>query len=151
MFALDIVNFTQQKVSLKLLTDVATYTASRLKLSGELSLVLAGDKRLHTLNKEFRSYNKTTDVLTFPAPKEIRNALGEIFINLNDCRRSRKYLVVFQKKKSFTYILVFLLIHGLLHLAGDNDETEKERLQMVAKGEKIMQELFKNDIIKENL
>jgi probable rRNA maturation factor len=151
MFSLDIINFTQQEAPSKLLIEAATYTARRLKLSGELSLVLAGDKRLHTLNKSFRSYNKTTDVLTFSAPKEIKNTLGEIFINLNDCRRPRKYLEVFSEKKSFTYILIFLLIHGLLHLAGDNDETEKERLHIIAKGEKIMQELFKNDIIKKDL
>lgn len=151
MFSLDIINFTKQKVSSKLLTAVATYTARRLKLSGELSLVLAGDRRLHTLNKKFRSYNKTTDVLTFPAPVAVKNALGEIFINLNDCHRPQKYREVFKEKKSFHYILIFLLIHGLLHLAGDDDRTEKERLQMVARGEKIMQELFKNAIIKANL
>lgn len=151
MFSLDIINFTKQKVSPKLLTAVATYTARQLKLSGELSLVLAGDRRLHSLNKKFRSYDKTTDVLTFSAPVAVNNALGEIFINLNDCRRPQRYLEVFKEKKSFNYILIFLLIHGLLHLAGDDDGTEKERLQMVLKGEKTMQELWKNAIIKANL
>ncbi|MCF7860397.1 rRNA maturation RNase YbeY [Patescibacteria group bacterium] len=151
MFFIDISNFTKQTLPVKTLEKVAIFTANKLKLTGELSLVLAGDKRLQSLNRHFRGYNKSTDILTFPAPLIMKNTLGEIFINLNDCRRPRKYLEVFSEIKSFNYILVFLLIHGLLHLAGDDDTSEKERLQMVLRGEKIMQELFKNDIIKANL
>ncbi len=151
MISFDITNFTKQTVSIKILEKVAIFVTGRLKLKGELSLVLAGDKRLQTLNREFRGYDKPTDVLTFSAPREMKNALGEIFINLNDCRRPHKYNEVFSEKKSFHYILIFLLIHGLLHLAGDDDRTEKGRLQMVFRGKKIMQELFKNVIIKANL
>ncbi|MDD2680582.1 MAG: rRNA maturation RNase YbeY [Patescibacteria group bacterium] len=151
MISLGITNFTKQSAPLKTMEAVAIFVAKKLKLTGELSVVLAGDRRLHSLNREFRGYDKVTDVLTFSAPEEMKNALGEIFINLNDCHRGYKYNEVFSEKKSFKYILIFLLIHGLLHLAGDDDKSEKERLQMVARGEKIMQELFKNDIIKANL
>ncbi len=151
MISYEITNFTKQTVSLKTLEKVAIFVTGKLKLKGELSLVLAGEKRLQTLNRDFRGHNKPTDILTFSAPKEMKNALGEIFINLNDCRRGYKYKEVFSEKKSFNYILIFLLIHGLLHLAGDDDKTEKERLQMVFRGEKMMQELFKNAIIKKNL
>jgi probable rRNA maturation factor len=151
MFSVDITNFTKQVAPLKTLEKVAIFVGTKLKLEGELSLVLAGDRRLQTLNRDFRSYDRTTDILTFSAPREAKNALGEIFINLNDCYCSYKYNEVFGEIKSFNYILIFLLIHGLLHLAGDDDKTEKERLQMVFRGEKIMQELFKNAIIKKNL
>lgn len=151
MISFAVTNFTKQAVPLKTLEKVAIFVAKNLKLEGELSLVLGGDRRLRTLNKNFRNYDKSTDVLTFSAPQEMKNALGEIFINLNDCRRSYKYGEVFSEKKSYNYILIFLLIHGLLHLAAYNDETEKERLEMVDLGEKMMQKLFKNAIIKGNL
>jgi len=151
MFSIEINNLSKRPVSLKMLRKTAEFTAKRLRLDGELSLVLTGDRRLQTLNRSFRGKDQATDVLSFSAPVIYPGALGEIFINLSDCRRPQKYLEVFGEKKSFAYILLFLMIHGLLHLAGDDDATEKERLQMVAKGEKIMKELFKHGIIREKL
>jgi ssRNA-specific RNase YbeY (16S rRNA maturation enzyme) len=43
------------------------------------------------------------------------------------------------------------MLHGLLHLAGYNDDTESERLAMIARGDKMMKELVKNAIIKAKL
>lgn len=148
MFSIDITNFTKQRVPQKLMREAATFTAKKFRLDGELSLVLAGDKRLHSLNRDYRSKDKVTDILTFPAPKGSIGALGEIFINLDDCRRAHKYADVFTEKKSFEYLLIFLLIHGLLHLCGLNDEKEVERLKMIEAGEKMMKELIKNGIMK---
>ncbi len=151
MFSIDITNLTKQRVPLKTLAQVAVFTAKRLHLQGELSLVLAADTRLKSLNRDFRGLDKVTDVLSFNSPVGAQGLLGEIFINLNDCRRPGKYQEVFKSAPSFVYLLLFLLIHGLLHLAGDDDYTEPERLQMVAKGDKIMKELVKNGIIKASL
>ncbi|MDD3285688.1 MAG: rRNA maturation RNase YbeY [Patescibacteria group bacterium] len=151
MFSIEVKNLSKRPVGLKALRRAAEFTAKRLRLDGELSLVLAGDRRLQRLNQAFLGKDKPTDVLSFSAPVISPGALGEIFINLSDCRRPQKYLEVFGEKKSFAYILLFLMIHGLLHLAGDDDATEKERLAMVARGEKIMEELMKNGIIKESL
>lgn len=148
MFSIDIINFTKQRVPQKLMHEAAAYAAKKLRLDGELSLVLAGDKRLRALNRDYRSKDKATDILTFPAPKGSIGALGEIFINLDDCRRAQKYADVFTEKKSFEYLLIFLIIHGLLHLSGLNDEKEAERLEMIAAGEKMMKELIKNGIMK---
>ncbi|PKM87095.1 rRNA maturation RNase YbeY [Candidatus Falkowbacteria bacterium HGW-Falkowbacteria-2] len=145
MFSIDITNFTAQRLPQKLVIKAATYAAKKLRLQGELSLVLAGDKRLHTLNRDYRGKDKPTDILTFPGSL---GALGEIFINLNDCRRPQKYIEVFGGKKSFEYILIFLLLHGLLHLSGLDDEKENERLAMITAGEKMMKELVKNGIMK---
>ena len=148
MISIDILNLTKQRVSLKKLKAVAEFSANYLKLKGEISVVLGGDKRLKSLNNRFRGIEKSTDVLTFLVAGEKKSLLGEIFINLNDCRRPRKYREVFSFSPSYDYLLYFLLIHGLLHLAGYNDEVEKERLAIIALGEKIMKLLQKNDIIK---
>lgn len=148
MFSIEITNLSKRPVSLKLIKTVAEWTAQHLGLTGELSLVLAGDRRLRTLNYSFLGKDKVTDVLSFNAPLVSQGALGEIFINLSDCRRPQKYLEVFSEKKSFTYLLLFLLIHGLLHLAGEDDDTEEKRLAMVAKGEEIMKKLQENAIMK---
>jgi probable rRNA maturation factor len=150
MFTLEIVNLTKQKAPLKELKLVAQFVAKSLKLQGELSLVLAGDSKMRSLNRDFRKKDKPTDVLTFPANDLDFEFLGEIFINLNDCKRPRKYQEVFSFSPSYNYLLFFLLIHGLLHLAGYSDEKEKGRLEMIEKGEKMMKLLVKNAIIKTN-
>lgn len=145
MFTVDIINLTKQGAPLKELKAVAQSVAKSLKLKGELSLVLAGDRKMRSLNRDFRGKDRSTDVLTFSANDL---ALGEIFINLNDCKRPGKYREVFSFSPSYSYLLFFLLVHGLLHLAGYSDEKEKGRLEMIQKGEKIMKLLFKNAIIK---
>lgn len=150
MFSLDIVNLTQQVVPLKILERALNFAAQRWHLQGELSLVLAGDGRLRTLNRDFRGYDRATDVLSFSAPAATPGALGEIFVNLADCHRPAKYHELFEEKQSFVYLLLFLSLHGLLHLAGYDDDTESGRLAMVAKGKKMMKELGKNAIIKEH-
>lgn len=148
MINLEIRNLTKQKVSQKELIGIVDYLAKYLNLSGDLSLVLAGDGKLRSLNRKFRGIDKSTDVLTFSAPKSVPGFLGEIFINLNDCRRIYKYREVFDFEISSKYLLFFLLIHGLLHLAGDNDEKDKERIKMIERGKNIMKLLVKNAIIK---
>ena len=147
MFTIDISNLTKQTVPVKTLAAAAVFAAKRWHLHGELSLVLAGDARLRTLNRDYRGKDKVTDILTFSAPVAAPGALGEIFINLNDCRRPQRYRDIFSDKKSFAYLLIFLLLHGLLHLAGLDDEQESERQKMVASGKKMMEELANNGII----
>lgn len=151
MFNIEIINFTKQPAPNSSLKDLASFAARRWHQAGELSVVLGGDKRLRSLNRLFRHKDKSTDVLTFSAPAGTPGALGEIFINLQDCRRPHKYLEVFLEKKSFSYILFFLLLHGLLHLTGENDDTEQGRRRMIALGEKMLSDWQKNGIIKKKL
>lgn len=148
MREVNVVNLTKEPAPLKSLKIVALATMKYLSLSGELSLVLTTDHRLKTLNRDYRGHNKTTDILTFPAPKTTANFLGEIFINLKYCSRVNQYKEVFDFKPSRDYLLFFLLVHGLLHLAAYSDEEEEGRLEMVALGKKIMTRLIKEKIIK---
>lgn len=148
MIVIDIVNLTRQKIPHKYLLAVSQYTANFLRLTGELSIVIAGDAKLRTLNREYREKDKVTDVLSFEAAIFSPNCLGEIFININDCSKPAKYLEVLGFKASRNYILFFLLIHGLLHLAGYNDEKEKERMEMINIGKSIMKKIIQKGIVK---
>lgn len=142
-----ILNLTSRKIVIKDLKLVSLAIMKHLSLSGELSLVLAADAKLRSLNRDYRGQDRVTDVLTFPTLKNIPNILGEIFINLADCERSYKYREVFDFKPSRNYLIFFLLIHGLLHLAGYSDEREKDRLEIVALGKKLLEKLIKEQII----
>lgn len=90
----------------------------------ELSLVFAGKTLSHHLNATYRGQDKSTDILTFPLSK----TSGEIFIDLVTARKEAKKF-----KMSFTKFVVYLFIHGLLHLKGMRhgdrmEEAEKKLL-----------------------
>ncbi len=88
-----------------------------------LSLVFVGDSFSRKLNKEYRNKDKATNILSFPISKDD----GEIFINL---RRAKKDAPSF--KKRYNEFIVYLFVHGVLHLKGfdhgDKMEAEEERL-----------------------
>ena len=116
----EVSNLTKSRVDAKFLGKVAERAVKFLKIKELESLVIVGDARMRSLNKEYRQKDKTTDVLTFD--------YGEIFICLPQAKRQAK-----QAKHSLKEELATLLIHGLLHLAGYRDGTSNEWEQMLKK------------------
>jgi len=165
---LEIRNTTQQKFCRRKAKKITEAVLNFYKLKeAEVSLVVIGDQKMRTLNRDFHGQDKTTDVLSFPADKKIPQPqasqggkyLGEIFINISESARVPKYQAMFtelaeqtsgakgQKRikyypKSSAYIFYFLLIHGLLHLIGYSDKTDKERRTMIALGEKFLKKWY---------
>jgi rRNA maturation RNase YbeY len=91
----------------------APFKALKRKVLGNsytLSLVFCGDALSKRLNREYRGKDKPTNVLSFPITKKS----GEIFINL---RRTKPFGVI------------FLFIHGLLHLKGMQHGATMERAE----------------------
>ncbi len=90
-------------------------------LAGEVEVLLTGDAALRRLNKGFRGKNKATDVLSFPAPSEFaRIHAGDLAISLETAAR---------QASTFGHTLRdevrILLLHGILHLAGEDHETDQ--------------------------
>jgi len=152
---LEIRNITKQKFCRRKAQRITAGVLSFYKMpEAEVSLVVIGDQKMKTLNHDFHGLNKTTDVLSFPADKKIPQAensqyLGEIFINIQEAARIHKYQMMFEeleghklRPKPKAYIFYFLLVHGLLHLIGYQDKTEKEIQAMIALGEKFMKKWY---------
>lgn len=115
--------------------------AQRLaRTAGEVDILIAGDRRLHQLNRRFRGKNKPTDVLSFArngdaeaSGSPTRPVLarwgggGDIAISADYARRSARFHGHSQKDE-----LKILILHGLLHLAGHDhalDRGEMARLE----------------------
>ena len=125
----EVSNLTKSRVDAKFLGKVAERAVKFLKIKELESLVIVGDARMRSLNKEYRQKDKTTDVLTFD--------YGEIFICLPQAKRQAK-----QAKHSLEEELAALLIHGILHLAGYDDQKEKDYKEMMEIQEKIIKKII---------
>jgi len=74
-----------------------------------VSLVLIGDAKSRTLNHTYRNKDYATNVLAFP----LSETSGEIFLNLRKAEREAKKF-----NHTVREHIIFLFIHGLLHLKG---------------------------------
>jgi probable rRNA maturation factor len=88
-------------------------------VAGEVSVLLTSDIEIRRLNRSFRGKNKATDVLSFPAPAFQEITAGDLAISLDTAQRQAR-----QFGHSLQVELKILLLHGLLHLAGFDHETD---------------------------
>jgi len=106
------------------------------KAVGEISFIITSDNYLRSINKEFLNHDYFTDVISFNYSSD-DNVAGEIYISEDTVRRnSVEYNVVFDNE------MLRVMIHGVLHLAGYNDEAETERQEMKLLEDKWMELFF---------
>jgi probable rRNA maturation factor len=119
----EINNKTKNKINLGLIKKATEkFLKLNRKKNYDVSIAFVGDSVMRKLNKAYRGKDKATDVLSFAGEN---NFLGEIIIDYAQIKRQAKAY-----KNSVQQELVFILIHGLLHLLGYNDKTEKGRNEM---------------------
>lgn len=94
--------------------------AEEVPADAEVSLVFCGDELIHQLNRDYRGKDKPTDVLSFPQDGEA-GLLGDVIISIPTCERQAQ-----QQGHPLETELEWLFLHGLLHLAGYDDETDEE-------------------------
>lgn len=127
---LEINNLTKNRIERRFFQKIAERAIKILKIKiEEISLVFVGDARMKNLNKKHRKRDRVTDVLTFD--------YGEIIICLPQAKRQAKKFGHSLKDE-----LVVLLIHGILHLVGYDDETKKDYNKIVSKQEEIWQRVI---------
>ena len=89
-------------------------------LPGNVEVLLTSDAELKRLNKTFRNKNKPTDVLSFPAPAEITGQhAGDLAVSLETAARQAA-----EHGHSLRDEVRILLLHGVLHLAGEDHEID---------------------------
>lgn len=102
----------------------------------ELSILLTDDARIRVLNREWRGKDKATNVLSFPGvdPQELAFLptgapvlLGDIVIALETVEREAA-----ERGIGIEAHLTHLVIHGVLHLLGQDHEDDDEAARMEA-------------------
>jgi probable rRNA maturation factor len=103
-------------------------------IEGEVHVLLADDKTLRRLNRQFRGKDRATDVLSFPAVESGAGVAGDLAISLETAARQAK-----QYGHSLRDEVRVLLLHGVLHLAGFDHE--RDRGEMAAREAALRREL----------
>jgi len=96
---------------------------------GDVAVVFVSDARIRKLNRDFRGKNSATDVLSFPLEEGATTGyLGDIVVSAETAQRQAA-----ENGLEFETEIRQLVLHGLLHLAGYDHETdngEMNRLEL---------------------
>ncbi|MEX0982281.1 MAG: rRNA maturation RNase YbeY [Bacteroidales bacterium] len=94
------------------------------KSIGNLNFIFTTNDYLLEINKQFLNHNHFTDVITFSYnDKDIVS--GDIFVSIDQVK-----LNSIEHKESFINELSRIMIHGVLHLLGFNDDSREEMKKM---------------------
>ena len=111
--------------------------------AAELSVLLADDTFVQSLNRKFRGKDKSTNVLSFPnAPTpagalyDEPSSLGDIALAFETVKAEAQ-----TQGKSFDDHLAHLVVHGVLHLLG-YDHIEDEDAEKMETRERELLKLF---------
>jgi probable rRNA maturation factor len=119
------------------LTAFLAQAASDVRLKGEISVLLTTDEGIRRLNYEFRGKDKATDVLSFPAPihhngngqparggrSQEPEMAGDLAISVETAARQAE-----EAGHALSAELEVLLLHGILHLAGFDHESDQGQM-----------------------
>jgi probable rRNA maturation factor len=95
-----------------------------VRLRGKVSVLLTTDTAVKRLNKQFRGKNKATDVLSFPAGGPAASEIaGDLAISVPTARRQ-----AIRQGHGLDVEIKVLMLHGLLHLAGYDHETDSGQM-----------------------
>lgn len=105
----------------------------------ELTIRIVDTAEITHLNAVYRHKDKPTNVLSFPAPDDIRklaNVLGDIVICANIVNDEAK-----QQGKSAEAHWAHMTIHGVFHLLGHDHENDAEAEIMETLEKNVMKKL----------
>jgi len=119
------------------LTSAAEAAAAAARLKGGFTILLAGDRKLRTLNHDFRGKDKPTNVLSFPGAD---GYAGDIALAYGVTKKEAK-----AAGKTMADHATHLVVHGVLHLAGHDHERPKQARAMEGLEVKILGRLGISD------
>src|ERR1043166_2752649 len=100
------------------LTKAADAARRTVRLKGGFTILLANDKTLRALNRDFRGLDKPTNGLSFPGGDGYG---GDIAVAYGVTSKEAKAAA-----KNFADHAAHLVVHGVLHLAGYDHERPKD-------------------------
>jgi probable rRNA maturation factor len=98
----------------------------------EVSVLLADDATVRSLNRTYRGEERATDVLAFPQDGQ-GGMLGDVVISVEQAARQAR-----RARHPLLREVALLAIHGTLHLLGYEDHTPRGRRAMWAAQRRLL-------------
>lgn len=94
------------------------------KKVGTITYIFCSDEEILRINKSYLKHDYYTDIITFDYSEDDQLA-GDLFISLETVKSNAEKF-----KTPFAQELHRVMIHGILHLCGQNDKTPADKKQM---------------------
>jgi probable rRNA maturation factor len=122
-----LVDRQRRRVGAARLRRVLRGAAASLRVRGEVSLVLAGDRLLRRLNRDYRGQDRATDVLSFEGEGG-EAGLGDVVISVETAEKNARAL-----GRTLAQELDVLALHGFLHVLGYDHEADEGTMDRLEK------------------
>ncbi len=99
---------------------------------GDITYIFCSDERILEVNKQFLNHDYYTDVITFDYATRGKVS-GDIYISLDTVRSNAERF-----QQDYERELHRVLVHGVLHLTGQEDKTPETQVIMTEKEEKAL-------------
>jgi rRNA maturation RNase YbeY len=104
-------------------------------LWSEVGIILTGHARVRELNRLFLNHDHDTDVLSFLVDETDAGIEGEVYVDVETAAERHAEFGAALQEEIERYV-----IHGLLHLAGHDDDTPEAKAKMAALELKYLEE-----------
>lgn len=102
------------------------------KNTGDINYIFCSEEKILEINRQFLNHDYFTDIITFDYSE--KNVIsGDIFISPETLKTNAIQFNVTLEEE-----LLRIIIHGILHLCGQDDKTPESKLQMTAKEDKAL-------------
>jgi rRNA maturation RNase YbeY len=127
--------FQQRKLTQWIKTTAEQYG----KKTGNISYIFCDEEKILEINRKYLNHDYYTDIITFDYSE--RNKIsGDIFISPETLKTNAlNFNVTFEEE------LLRIIIHGILHLCGQDDKTPESKQEMTGKENKAL-DLYKSMI-----
>lgn len=103
---------------------IRTCIVAHGRIAGSINYIFTSNPYLRDINQEYLNHNYFTDVITFDY-SDVNLISGDVFISVEQVRiNSESY------NSGFDDELRRVMIHGVFHLIGFNDESDEEKKVM---------------------
>ncbi|MHB9056023.1 MAG: rRNA maturation RNase YbeY [Paludibacteraceae bacterium] len=120
---IDMPFFNQERVILWIKRVARQYD----KKTGNINYIFCDDERILEVNKQYLQHDYFTDIITFDYSGG-KIISGDIFISMETVSSNSKELNV-----DFNQELYRIIIHGILHLTGQDDKNPESKKEMTRK------------------
>lgn len=98
-----------------------------------MDYIFCNDEYLLTLNQNYLNHDTLTDILTFPLSEPNAPLIAEIYISTDRVKENAQLF-----HTSFELELHRVMIHGVLHLCGYDDHSDKDKKAMRRKEDEYL-------------